>query len=497
MNAIHPQPMSPTPRRLFRMIACLFALASLMPEGATADQRPNVLWIVLDDLGPEIGCYGMPHVSTPAMDRLASEGVRYTRCFSTSPVCSSSRSAIVTGMYQTSIGAHHHRTRQMKPLPEGVQTVMQQFGDAGYFVCDLKPPGVKGKAKRDYNFIADDGLFHGDDWSERREGQPFFAQVQIHEPHRPFVHNQDPERAAKLSLSAKYPDHPVARADMADYLASVEKGDQHVAAILERLEAEGLRENTLIMLFGDHGRPHVWGKQWLYDEGLHTPLIVAGPMITNPGTSSDLLVSLIDVAPTCLRAANITPHARTEGVNILAADFKGREFVFAARDRCGEAADRIRAIRDTRYKYIRNFYPDRPYTQTSSYKLLSYPVVTLLDVLHAEGKLAPDAERMMQKTRPAEELYDLQTDPDELHNLAENPEHESTLQRMRTQLNQWIETSGDQGAIREGDQAYHDAITAEKRKWYENTQRKRGLDPNLSAEQYLEWWKKELRLSTP
>ena len=477
------------------MLASVIAIGLLTPAVLWAAPRPNVLWIVLDDLGPEIGCYGMPHVSTPAMDRLCSEGVRYTRCFSTSPVCSSSRSAIVTGMYQTSIGAHHHRTRKMKPLPEGVQTVMQQFGDAGYFVCDLKPPGVKGKAKRDYNFITNDDLFDGDDWSQRREGQPFFAQVQIHEPHRPFVHDQDPERAAKLTLSAKYPDHPVARADMADYLATIENGDKHVAAILERLEAEGLRENTLIMLFGDHGRPHVWGKQWLYDEGLHTPLIIAGPMISNPGTSSDSLVSLIDVAPTCLRAANITPHARTEGVNILAADFKGREFVFGARDRCGEAADRIRSIRDSRYKYIRNFYPDRPYTQISSYKVLSYPVVTLLEVLHAQGKLGPDADRMMQKTRPAEELYDLQSDPDELHNLAENPEHESTLQRMRTQLNQWIETSGDQGSIREGDQAYQDAIIAEKRKWYESTQRKRGLDPDASAEQYLEWWQKELRIT--
>lgn len=479
---------------LGRLLLCF---CMLLPGIALANQRPNIVWIVLDDLGPEVGCYGFENVSTPAIDRLAAEGVRYTNCFATSPVCSSSRSALVTGMYQTSTGTHHHRTRNKVPLVDGAQTAMQQFGEAGYFVCDAGPPGETGNAKRDYNFSDSDHLFHGKDWSERRPGQPFFAQIQIHQPHRPFVHDTDPDRAALVGLPPKVPDHPVARADMANYLATIEVGDQHVDAVMKRLEAEGLRDTTWVILFGDHGRPHVWGKQWLYDAGIRVPMIVAGPGIAAPGTTDARLVSLIDLAPTSLLTAGITPHARTQGVNFLAEDFSGREFIVAARDRCGEAADRIRALRTERLKYIRNFYLDRPYTQISSYKTLSYPVVTLLEVLHSRGELTPPAAAMMAETRPAEELYDLQSDPDELHNLVDSSTHRETLEGFRQKLAGWIESTQDLGAQAEGDAAYQAAIVTEKRVWYEKTQLKRGLDPNGSAADYLDWWRKELRLDVP
>lgn len=473
-------------RSLFLVLCFVFSL------GAQADDRPNVLWIVLDDLGPELGCYGTPHVSTPAIDALSREGVRYTRCFSTSPVCSSSRSAFVTGMYQTSINAHQHRTREKKPLMEGVKTVMQQFGEAGYFVCDLSASGKKRTPKRDYNFTLEKGVFDGHDWADREEGQPFFAQVQIHEPHRPFVRDPQEGRADKMKLSAKYPNHPVIRQDMADYLATVEAGDRRVAEILQRLQTEGLKENTLILLFGDHGRPHVWGKQWLYDDGLHVPLVVSGPGIDKPGTANNDLISLIDIAPACLIAAGIEPYARTEGVDFLAKDFKGRPFIIGARDRCGEAVDRIRAVRNDRYKYIRNFYPDKPYSQISSYKVLGYPATTVLDVLHVQGKLEPAASRMMAPTRPAEELYDIEADPDELNNLAAKSEHRETLLVMRGQLDAWIQATGDLGAIGEGDKAYYDAIVDEKRRWYEKTQQRRGLDPDGPAEVYLNWWARKI-----
>lgn len=475
-----------------RLLGFLLAAVLLAPAIGSADERPNVLWIVLDDLGVDVGCYGETNVSTPAIDQLAKEGVRFTQCFASAPVCSSSRSAFNTGMMQTSIGAHHHRTRKMKPLPDGVKTVMQQFREAGYFTCNMAPPGGKRKAKLDLNFTLAEPAFQGDDWSQRKPDQPFFAQVQIHEPHRPFTTDAAPDRAARVTLSPRYPDHPVVRADMANYLATVEAGDKHVGAMLKRLEDEGLADNTIVFLFGDHGAPHVWGKQWLYDEGIRVPLIVRWPRRLPAGETDDRLISLIDLAPASLQAVGITPHEKTQGVAFLNEKVEGREFIVAARDRAGDAPDRIRAIRTKRFKYIRNYSPDRPYTQLSSYKKLSYPALTVLEVLHVRGELSPGAARMMQPTRPAEELYDLNADPHEIHNLAEDDSHTDQLARLRKLLAEWEKQTGDRGATPEGDAAYHAGILAEKRTWYERTMKKRGLDPEVSAEQYLKWWEKEL-----
>lgn len=466
------------------LVLCIFLLGSLQAVGET---RPNIVWIVLDDLGPELGCYGDQNVSTPAMDALAERGIRYTNCFSTSPVCSASRSAFVTGVSQIAIGAHHHRTRNMKPLPESVQTVMEQFQSAGYFVCDLNPPGVKRKVKRDYNFEYDQKLFDGNDRSQRKSGQPFFAQIQIHEPHRPFHRNTQTEREQNVSLSARYPDHPLVRSDHADYLESVEVADRHVAAILSRLKEEGLLETTWIFLFGDHGRPHVWGKQWLYDEGLRVPLIVSGPGVRNENAVDERLVSLIDLAPTSLLLAGIEPHAKTEGKNFLDEE-AARKYVFAARDRCGEAEDRIRAVRSQRYKYIKNFHPEIPYSQWSSYKRLSYPVTTLLEVLSHQKKLTGPAALMMQPSKPPEELYDLNNDPNELVNLAKKAEYSGVLKSHRAELVKWINETNDAGAIAEGDEEYQTQIDVEKRAWYDKTMKRRKLSPDSTPEEILRWW---------
>jgi N-sulfoglucosamine sulfohydrolase len=414
--------------------------------------RPNVLWIVSDDLGPDVGCYGTRHVATPNVDRLAREGRCYLNAFASAPVCSPSRSAFITGMYQTTIAAHHHRTHLMKPLPEGCRPVTAPFRDAGYFVCNMPAPDDKRKkAKEDYNFLHDGNLYDGDDWGNRRPGQPFFAQVQIFEPHRTFVANTDPERPAQVDLSPLYPDHPVTRADHANYLASVEEMDRKVGLVLQRLEDEGLTDSTIVILFGDHGRPHVWGKQWLYDAGLRTPLIIRWPGRIKPGSVDAGMVSLIDIAPTSLAAVGLPVPAKMQGVDILAEDFTGRDAIYAARDRCGDAPDRIRAVRTERFKYIRNFHPELPYTQLSSYKKLQYPVLTLLQVIHRQGRLSPEQDRLLQPTRPAEELYDLQADPYEMRNLAAEPGFAKELAHHRNLLEKWITDTDDQGRFPEGD----------------------------------------------
>ncbi|MFG0294939.1 MAG: sulfatase, partial [Maioricimonas sp. JB045] len=331
-----------------------------VPARAADPSRTNVLWIVSDDLGVELGCYGEQHVATPNLDRLAREGVRFARAFASSPVCSSSRTAFITGMYQTTVGGHHHRTRKMPALPDGVRPLTAIFRDAGYYVCNMnRPTGSRGKAKVDYNFQHGE-LFDGNDWSGRAEGQPFFAQLQIKQPQRPFVSDPSPDRWQQVDLPPQYPDHPVTRRDWANYLASIEVMDAKVGEVLDRLDAEGIADNTLVVFFGDHGRPHVWGKQWLYEGGIHVPLIIRWPGHLAPGTVDDRMISLIDLAPTTLAAVGITPPATMQGVDFLAEDFAGRDAVFAARDRCGDALDRIRSVRTDRFKYIRNFEPQRP-----------------------------------------------------------------------------------------------------------------------------------------
>ena len=260
-------------RRLIGVLALCFVGA------VDAADRLNVLWIIADDLSPELGCYGYEGVSTPNIDRLAAEGIRYDLAFSTSPVCSASRTAFITGKYQTEVGGHHHRTWNMQPLPKGVRPVTEIFRDAGYFASNGSGNGLAETLRRgkvDYNFVHDaKTIFNGTDWRQREDGQPFFAQIQIKEPHRNFV-MANVERPG-VKIPAFYPDHPVTRVDWGNYLASIEKLDERVGEVVERLKRDDLYESTAIIFFGDHGRPHMRGKQWLYDGGIHVPLIVRVP----------------------------------------------------------------------------------------------------------------------------------------------------------------------------------------------------------------------------
>lgn len=467
----------------------LFTLCSLAAV-ANAAERPNIVWIIADDLSPELGCYGYEGVATPNIDRLADEGYRYTAAFSTAPVCSSSRSAFITGVYQTATGTHHHRTEVEKPLPSPVVPILTLLRDAGYYLSNsnntLTRPG-----KTDYNFTTEGKVFDGVDWSKRAKGQPFFAQVQIHEPHRPFVQAKDITRADHVKIPSYYPDHPVIRADWANYLASIEVLDRHVGVVLKRLEDEGELDNTVVFFFGDHGRPHYRGKQWLYDGGIHVPLLVRWPGHLQPGTVKSNLVSLIDVSPATIAAAGIEVPVWMDGRNFLSADDQGREMIFAARDRCGDAVDRIRCVRTDSFKYIRNDFPERPYSQTSSYKDLQYPGMTLARVLKQQGKLDGPAAAFWEDSRPAEELYDLNADPDETHNVAGDPKYATVLKSLRDDLDQWIADTNDQGY--QPEPKLEDTLKATE-KWSSKAYQKRGFTRDVDPEVYLQWWEKELGL---
>lgn len=479
--------------RLLALCASL-CVSTGLNSPALADDRPNIVWIIADDLGPELSCYGYQAVATPNIDRLANEGARFTLAFSTAPVCSASRTAFQTGQYQTTVGGHHHDTRIKPVLPDSIPTVTGLMQDAGYYVSNglgftEKP---KRPAKSHLNFVYKSSeFFDGHDWTGRAKGQPFFAQVQIKEPHRAFVQRQ--REYSEATIPPYYPDHPMTRADWGNYLASVEALDERVGGILDRLDAEGLTENTLVMFFGDHGRPHVRGKQWLYDGGLHVPLLVRWPGKMAAGAVDDRLVSLLDLMPTTLAAAGVEvpSNAKLMGANLLDQNWKGHPELFAARDRCGEAADRIRSVRTKEFKYIRNFHPERPYLQHSSYKKLSYPVVTLMKFLHAEGKFDSP---LLAATRPGEELYDLQADPFEMKNLATDPAYKSHLVRFRNKLESWVVETNDQGRIDEGLTVDMEALRAGKWKWFESTMRKRGLQADTTDRDYLRWWEEQLEI---
>lgn len=474
-----------------RVAVALLLCVCVLPDGCVcaADQRANIVWIIADDLGPELGCYGYPGVQTPHIDRLAREGCRYTRAFSTAPVCSASRTAMQTGHYQTTVGGHHHNTRIKPELSAATPTITQLMQQAGYFVSNGHGTRQASSrlAKSHFNFqYSARTFFDGHDWSQRDRDQPFFASVQIKEPHRSFVRAENSRPAAPIP--PYYPDHPVTRADWDNYLASIEVLDSKVGRVLDRLDEEGLTHNTLVIFFGDHGRPHVRGKQWLYDGGLHTPFVMRWPGKIRPGTVNDGLTSMLDLMPTTLAAAGLPPRA-LPGHDLLDPEWGGHPQLFAARDRCGDAPDRIRSIRTKTHKYIRNFHPERPYLQLSSYKKLSYPVETLMKVLYARGEWSSP---FMAPTRPAEELYDLTRDPFEMHNLAGDPQHAALLQHFHQQLEDWIAATNDQGAVDESLTVDLPALLQEKRTWYERTMKKRGLDPDLSDEDYLKWLSHDL-----
>ncbi|QEH35806.1 Arylsulfatase [Aquisphaera giovannonii] len=439
--------------------AFLVLLASGDADAANATERPSVLWLIAEDLGPELGCYGTPQVRTPNLDRLAAEGMRFTRAYTTAPVCSASRSAFMTGMYQTTIGAHNHRSHRDDGyrLPAGVRVLPDWLRDAGYFTANVVtlPPsvGFKGTGKTDWNFTYDGRPFDSDRWADLETHQPFYAQVNFQETHRPY---QAPPRAdpAKVAIPPYYPDHPVTRGDWAQYLDAAGELDRKVGAVLRQLEADGLAGKTVVVFLGDHGQSHVRGKQFCYEEGLHIPLIVRwpkglpAPAGYRPGAVDDRLVEAIDLAPTTLDLAGAGKPPSMQG-RILFGDHADppRTYAFGARDRCDETVFRLRTARDARYRYIRNFTPDRPFLQPNRYKERSYPVWNLLKELDTQGKLTPAQKALTAPTMPAEELYDLEADPHEVRNLtvSDQPAHREALGRLRGVLDRWIEETDDQG----------------------------------------------------
>lgn len=423
--------------------------------------RPNILWVIVDDMSANFSCYGESQVETPHVDALARRGVLFTKAFVTAPVCSTCRSAFITGMYQTSIGAHHHRSGRGEKkihLPDGIVPVPSLFQEAGYFTSLSGWPIQEGKlGKSDYNFEWDTTIYDGSDWSQRADDQPFFAQIQLPggklregtasrvdafraniEQH--FSQRSDP---ADVVLPPYYPRLPEILNNWADYLDTVRETDRVFGEIIERLRSHGDLDNTVIFFMTDHGISHARGKQFLYEEGIHVPLVIAGPNVPAAIARTDL-VEHVDIAATSLALAGIDVPDLMQAQDILSPDYQIRDAIFSARDRCDETVDHLRCVRTQRYKYIRNFLPHRPHLQPNAYKD-NKAILIALRKANAAGELNELQASLFKPMRPPEELYDLDEDPFEINNLAEDPAHQQTLERMRRRLVQWMEDSGDQG----------------------------------------------------
>ncbi len=437
------------------------AAAMTLPGGGRAgpagapDERPNIVWACAEDMSPHMGCYGETTIRTPNIDRLAREGARFTRAFITAPVCSPSRSAMVTGMYQTTIGAHNHRSSRDEikiNLPAHIKLIPQYFKDAGYYTCNgrIWPEDAVERAasgKTDYNFVWDSAVYEAAEWSGRKAGQPFFAQIQLRGGKYRNAKVPNPVDPADVKLPPYYPDHAVLREDWARYLNSVIQVDIELGQIMKRLEDERIADNTIVFFWTDHGISHIRDKQFVYEGGMRIPLIIHGPGI-KPGTVRDDLVEHIDIPAASLQSAGLPVPEHLQGRQLFASDYEPRDYAFSARDRCDETVERIRCVRTKRFKYIRNFFPERSHTQHNRYKDHKQIMITMRQ-LYAEGKLNSDQVRPFLPTRPVEELYDLENGPYELRNLADSPEHQDTLKELRARLDAWMDETRDLGVIPE------------------------------------------------
>ncbi len=435
-------------------------------NASPARTSPNIVYIALEDITPMMGCYGDTYAKTPVFDKLAAEGIRYTHAYSVGPVCSVSRSSIVTGMYPTTLGTMHHRSNVGKP-PAFLKMIPNLMREAGYFTTNNK--------KKDYNIS-------GDNWNQSswrahwrnrpNPEQPFFAKFDLHECHSSITKIpedvivkkrlnrlqpedfHDPDEAL---IPPYHPDVPMFRKAWSRYYDAVTQVDYRAGEIFAQLKKDGLWEDTIIIVWADHGVGMIRGKHTVWEQGTHVPLIVRYPKKyrhlapANPGSVIHDLVTLMDMGPSVLKLAGMETPKHMHGRALLCkSKATPRAYVVATRDRLDSRFEMIRSIRDKRYRYQRNFYPQLPYKPHEDYEFEA-PVIIEWVKLARAGKLGGAKEMPTLRFKPVEELYDAKRDPQMLRNLAADPKHADTIKRMRGRLDEWMVETRDLGLLAEAE----------------------------------------------
>ena len=418
--------------------------------------KPNILWITCEDMGQDLASFGDSTVNTPHIDRLAREGVRFINTFTVSGVCAPSRSSIITGMYPTSIGTHHMRTLQkIHPdvprysvvVPPEVKCFTEYLRMAGFYCTN--------NVKEDYQFIAPptawDESSRKAHFRNRPKNKPFFSIFNFIDSHESQVwkRNTDPlmdVNPSTVPLPPYYPDTEKVRNDVAGYYKNITMMDKQVGDVLRWLEEDGLIDSTVIFFFSDHGAGLPRAKRWIYDSGIKVPLIVRFPDQRQAGQVEEGLISFIDLAPTVLSLAGIEVPSHMQGQAFLGAQGAKdpRKYVFAARDRLDNRYDRIRAVRDHQFKYIRNYQPQKPYIQEIPYRD-QMNIMKEIYRWEKEQKLDAIQSLWTQKSKPLEELYDITKDPHEIRNLAGNGQYATVLQKLRAVHEKWTLETHDLG----------------------------------------------------
>jgi len=431
--------------------------------GASAEGRPNVLWLTCEDISPDLGCYGDDYAITPHLDKLASQGIRYTNAVGITGVCAVNRSCLITGMYSSTLGTQDMRA--LVQLPDSIRCFPEYLRAAGYYCTN--------NSKKDYNFQESaqtwdesSGRAH---WKNRQPGQPFFAVFNYTGSHESQIWEQNYRRhAAKLSaaelhdpdavpLPPFHPDTPEVRRDWANYHDNITALDKWIAARLQELAEAELAEDTIVFFFSDHGAGMPGVKKMVFNGGLQVPLLIRFPKEyrhlspQSPGVC-DRLVSFVDFAPTVLSLCNVKIPDHMQGVTFLGPqNGSPRQYAFAIRDRMAEHYETIRVVRDKRYQYHRNFMPHLPWVRFSSYTF-RMPTAKVWLRMHREGRLDDVQDRIFQ-LKPTEELYDLQADPHTVHNLLEDDPASvaPVVRRMRDALRNWQLQTRDLGLLPEGE----------------------------------------------
>ncbi len=430
--------------------------------------QPNIIWLVAEDQSPEFfPMYGDSTIALPNLESLARDAVVFTNASSPVPVCAPARSAIITGMYPTSLGTHNMRTyNAYRPeneveigvpsyspiVQEGVKMFPIYLRQQGYYTTN--------NAKEDYNFrpmaSAWDESGEQAHWRNGKKGSPFFSVFNFRVCHESGIWRQGKETlfvdADELQVPPYFPDNEVVRHDLAVNYSNLKRLDDQIGEVIKQLKEDGLYENSIIFFYSDHGGPFPRHKRALYETGTKVPMLIKFIENTKEKDSDHRFISFIDLAPTVLSMAGIEPPKVMQGKAQFGqfAVSKKAKYTFHSSDRFDEVYDRLRAVRSNRYKYIKNFNTEISNALPVSYRE-QMPMMRELRAMYNEGTLDSVAALWFRTPKPEEELYHLETDPYELHNLAENKKHRDTLLHLREVLDRWIKETHDLGQYPESE----------------------------------------------